>query len=98
MLDLKYLFDERVRFPVGLGQLGGGRTADVVGNRSLHTSADLAHVALDHGGDARLGVLAVGCDEVLAKGDPLTSVAGLDVGRLHFVIDAEGQVVGGPVG
>jgi hypothetical protein len=37
-----------------------------VGNRFLHTSADVAHVALDHGGEARFGVLAVGCDEVLA--------------------------------
>ncbi len=55
------------RFPVGLGQLGGGPTADVVGNRFLHTGADVAHVALDHGGDARLGVLAVGCDELLQK-------------------------------
>src|SRR5258708_31543928 len=77
MLILKYLFDERVRFPVGLGQLGGGRTADVMGNRFPHTRANVAHEALDHGGDARLGVLAVGCDKVLAEGEPLTSVAGL---------------------
>ena len=98
MLVLKHLFDERVRFPVGLGQLGGGRTADVVGNRFLHTSADVAHVVLDHGGEARLGVLAVGCDEVLAEGDPLTSVAGLDVGRLRFVMDAVGEFVGVRVG
>src|SRR5271166_3619842 len=77
LLDLKHLFDERVRFPVVLGQLGGGvRSADVVGNRFLHTGADVAHVVLDHGGDARLGVLAAGCDEVPAEGDPLTSIAG----------------------
>src|SRR6266700_8253735 len=41
VLNLKDLFDGRVRFPVGLGQLGGGRTADVVGNRFLHTGADV---------------------------------------------------------
>src|SRR5258707_12201600 len=98
MLDLKYLLDEPVRSPFGLGQLGGGRTANVVGNRFLHTSADVAHVALDHGGDARLGVLAVGCDEVPAEGDPLTSVAGLDVGRLRFVMEAESKFVGVRVG
>jgi hypothetical protein len=69
-----------------------------VGNRFLHTSADFAHVALDHGGEARLGVLAVGCDEVLAEGDPLTSVAGLDVGRLRFVMEAVGELVGVRVG
>ena len=38
MLDLKHLLGERVRLPVGLGQLGGGvRSTDVVGNRFLHT-------------------------------------------------------------
>src|SRR6266699_4727769 len=94
LLDLKHLFDLRVRFPVGPGQLDGGRTADVVCNRFLHASADVAHVALDHGGDARLSVLAVGCDEVLAEDDPLTSVAGLDVGRLRFVMEAVGEFVG----
>ena len=71
MLDLKHLFDVRVRFPVGLGELDGGRTADVVGNRFSHTSADVADVALDYGGEARFGVLAVGCDKVLAEADPL---------------------------
>ena len=85
MLDLKHLFDVRVRFPVGLGELDGGRTADVVGNRFSHTSADVADVALDYGGEARFGVLAVGCDKVLAEGGPFTLVAGLDVGRLRFV-------------
>nr|QIG93490.1 hypothetical protein G6P99_13900 [Bradyrhizobium sp. 6(2017)] len=55
-------------------------------------------MVLDHGGDARLGVLAVGCDEVFAEGDPFTSVAGLDVGRLRFVMDAEGEFVGVRVG
>ena len=94
MLSLKDLFNGRVRFPVGLGQLGGGRTADVVGNRFLHTGADVAQVALDLGGDARLGVVAVGCDEVLAEGDPLTCVAGFNVGRLRFVMQAVGEFVG----
>jgi hypothetical protein len=55
-------------------------------------------VALDHAGDARLGVLAISCDEVLAEGDPLTSVAGLDVGRLHFVMETEGEFAGVRVG
>ena len=64
----------------------------------MHTGADAAHVALDHGGEARLGVLAVGCDEILAKGDPLTSVAGLDVGCLRFVMEAVGELVGVLVG
>jgi len=62
-----------------------------VGNRFLHTSANVAHVALDHGGDARLGVLAVGCDEVLAEGDPVDLRRGLDVGRLRFVMEAVGE-------
>ena len=87
-------FDERVRFPVGLGQLGWRRTADVVGNRFLHTRADFAHLVLNLGGEARLAVLAVGCDEVFAEGDPLTSVADLDVGRLRFEMQAVGQFVG----
>jgi hypothetical protein len=55
-------------------------------------------VVLDHGGDARLGVLAVGCDEVLAEGDPFTSFSGLDVGRLRFVSEAEGEFLGVRVG
>jgi hypothetical protein len=70
LLVLRHLFDERVRFPVGLEQLDGGRTADVVGNRFLHTFADVAHVVLDHGSEARLGVLAVGCDTG-SGGDPV---------------------------
>ena len=99
MLGLKHRFDERIRFPVGLGQLGGAaRTADVVGNRFLHTGADVAHVVLDHGGDARLGVLAVGRDEVLAEGGSFTSVASLDVGRLRFVMQAVGEFIGVRVG
>ena len=53
---------------------------------------------LDQGGEARPGVLAVGCDEVLAEGDPLTSVAGLDVGRLRFVTEAVGEFVGVRIG
>jgi hypothetical protein len=58
----------------------------------------MAQVFLDHGGDARFNVLAVGCDEVLAESDPLTSVAGLDGGRLRFVMEAEGEFVGVRVG
>ena len=88
------LFDGRVRFPVGLGQLHGGRAANVVGNRLPHAGVNVAQVALHLGGEARLGVLAVGCDEVLAEGNPLTCVAGLDVGRLRFVMQAVGEFVG----
>ena len=85
-------------FQSALDNLAGGRTADVVGNRFLHTSADVAQVALDLGGETRLSVLAVGCDEVLAEGEPLTCVAGLDVGRLRFVVEAEGEFFGVRVG
>src|SRR5262245_26194428 len=85
-------------FQSALVSLAGGRTADVVGNRFLHTSANVAQMVLDHGSEARFGVLAVGCDEVLAEGDPLTSVAGLDVGRLRFVMEAVGEFVGVRVG
>jgi hypothetical protein len=69
-----------------------------VGNRFLHTSADVAQVALDLGGETRLSVLAVGCDEVLAEGNPLTCVAGLDVGRLRFVMQAVGEFAGVLIG
>jgi hypothetical protein len=55
-------------------------------------------VALDHGGDARLSVLAVGCDEVLAEGEPSTSVACLNVGRLRFVMQAVGEFLGVRIG
>ena len=57
-------------FQSALDSLTGGRTADVVGNRFLHTGADIAHVVLDYGGEARLGVLAVGCDTG-SGGDPV---------------------------
>ena len=50
-------------------------------------------MVLDHSGEARLGVLAVGCDEVLAEGGPLTSVTGLNVSRLRFVMEAVGEFV-----
>ncbi|XSC46635.1 hypothetical protein ACF1BQ_013170 [Bradyrhizobium sp. RDT10] len=55
-------------------------------------------MVLDHGGEARLGVLGVGCDEVLAEGDPLTSIAGIDVGRLRFIMEAVGEFVGVQIG
>ncbi|UQD71545.1 hypothetical protein JEY40_37830 [Bradyrhizobium japonicum] len=69
-----------------------------MGNRFLYTRANVAHEVLDDGSEARLGVLAVGRDKVLAEGDPLTSIAGLDVGRLRFVMEAVGEFVGVRVG
>ena len=81
-------------FQSALDNLAGGAPQTLWAIAFCTHGADVAQMALDLGGDARLGVLAVGCDEVLAEGEPLTCVAGLDVGRLRFVMDAVGEFVG----
>ena len=85
-------------FQSALDNLAGGAPQTLWAIAFCTPVLTAAHVALDHGGDARLGVLAVGCDEVLAEGEPSTFVPGFDVGRLRFVLQAVGEFLGVRVG
>jgi len=91
VLGLKYLFDERVRFPVGLGQLGGGAPQTLWAIAFLHTSADVGHVALDHGGDARPWRNSLLAAMKSCRRRSVDLRRGFDVGRLRFVMYAVGE-------